>query len=247
MKKIIKLSERDLTRILSEALGGGGYDLSSIDKLKIKYPNGFPLLTVTSSGTSTFKNGIDTINGQNPGVKNILNTILAGCNFTNIKCSRKVTVTISGGASAVGNSKGYDNKSLAARRRDNFISFLKRLDVISINRDFIDIVAGGTKVGKATVKDSPEAEKEQYVSAAISTKKDIPLKGVEGDNTNVSNQIYDKNKFNKKTKLIKGGKTKRVCVQIPDYLVDKFQLKVREFRKEQGLGSIPYGVYDIKK
>ena len=238
-------------RILSEALGGGQYDASSIDKIKAKYPNGISLLTLSSTGNATFANGIDTINGQNPQIKNIVNTILAGCGYgTSGKCTRKVSATIGGGASAVGNTQGYDNKALAARRRDNFIDYLKNIDAIAANPSFISIIAGGTKVGVATVQNSPEAQKEQYVSAAISTQTTVPVTGVEGDNTNVADPNYTgkgPKPFDPTVTPIKGGKTKRVCIKIPESLVDEFRLKVREFKQEQGLKDIPFGVYDIKK
>jgi hypothetical protein len=159
-------------------------------------------------------------------------------------------VTIGGGASAVGNAQGYNNEALATRRRDNFIDYLKRIDAISISPTFVSIIAGGTKVGKATVQNSPEAQKEQYVSAAISTQTTVPVTGVEGDNTNVSNPNYDgrgPKEFDPTITPIKKGKIKRVCIKIPESLVDEFKVKVREFKKEQGLSDIPFGVYDIKK
>jgi hypothetical protein len=252
--KIRHIQESNLRlekRTLTEALGGGEYDASSIDKIKAKYPNGISLLTLSSTGNATFANGIDTINGQNPQIKNIVNTILAGCGYgTSGKCTRKVSATISGGASAVGNTQGYDNKALATRRRDNFIDYLKRIDAIAANPTLVSIIAGGTKVGVATVQNSPEAQKEQYVSAAISTQTTVPVKGVEGDNTNVANPDYTgrgPKPFDPTITPIKGGKTKRVCIKIPESLVDEFRLKVREFKQEQGLKDIPFGVYDIKK
>ena len=78
----------------------------------------------------------------------------------------------------------------------------------------------------------------------------IPVKGVEGDNTNVANPNYPK-------KALKPGGNndllstdiiyKRVCVKIPAGLVKEFQMKIREFKQEKGLSTIPFGVYDIKK
>jgi hypothetical protein len=248
--KIRHIQESNLRlekRTLTEALGGGEYDASSIDKIKAKYPKGIPLLTLSSTGSATFANGIDTINGQNPQIKNIVNTILAGCGYDSTgKCTRKVNVTIGGGASAVGNAQGYNNEALATRRRDNFIDYLKGLDAIGANPKFISIIAGGTKVGKATVQNSPEAQKEQYVSATISSEVNAPVTGAVGDNTNVSNPNY--------TKKLKTGEDvfstkinyKRVCAKIPAGLVKDFQLMLREFKKQKGLPTIPFNVSDIK-
>jgi hypothetical protein len=248
MKKIVKLNETEInqfiTRVMNEAIAGGSYDTSSIDKLKSKYPNGINV-NMTSEGSSTFANGIDTINGNNPKIRSILNTILAGCGLTNIKCSRKVSVVVGGGASSVGSSSGYDNKSLATRRRDNFIEWLNGLDIILTNKNFITISAGQTKVGKATVKNSPEAQKEQYVSAKITSQGRVDVKGVEGDNTNVSLPGYDKKgpkQFDDTTDV---KNFKRVCVKIPSGLVNEYKKKIKEFKIENGLDSVPFGVYDL--
>ena len=96
--KIRHIQESNLQlekRLVKEALGGGAYDVSSIDKLKAKYPNGINT-TMSSTGTSTFANGIDTINPNNPNVRNIVNTILAACRLTNGFCTKNVTVTVGG-------------------------------------------------------------------------------------------------------------------------------------------------------
>ena len=62
--------------------------------------------------------------------------------------------------------------------------------------------------------------------------------------------VYDKKYPKRKTDDGGGGTPettmKRVCVKIPDNLVEKYRLKVREFRKENGLGDIPFGIYDVK-
>lgn len=232
-------------RILTEAIAGGAYDVSSIDKLKAKYPNGFNL-NLTSTGSSTFANGVDTINGSNPKVKNIVNSILAGCRYTNGRCTKNVSVSVGGGASAVGSTDGYNNKALAERRRDNFIKYLNGIDAIANAKNLVTITAGPTKVGKATVKDSPEAQAEQYVSAGITSQVRADVKGTEGDNTNVSLPNYPKtgpkgdDDVTDTTVIYK-----RVCVKIPAGLVKEFQAKIREFKQEKGLSTIPFGVYDI--
>lgn len=231
-------------RLLNEALGGGSYDVSSIDKLKAKYPNGIDA-NMSSKGGSTFANGIDTINGNNQNIRNIVNSILAGCSYSNGKCSKKVNVSVGGGASAVGSASGYDNQGLAKRRRDNFINYLSGIDAITKNKNFINIGAGNTKVGKATVKNSPEAEKEQYVSAIIKSSVNVPIKGVEGDNTNVAVQQYPKNDIKKFDPDVTVKNYKRVCVKIPAGLVEQYKVKIREFKNEMGLDKVPFGVYDI--
>lgn len=64
-------------------------------------------------------------------------------------------IVVIGGASAVG-SPTYDNKGLARRRAQNFIN--------SVQGRFPNIkFTISTEVGKATVKNSPEANAEQFV------------------------------------------------------------------------------------
>ena len=112
-----------------------------------------------------------------------------------------VKVIVNGGASAVGSSSGYNNKSLATRRRDNLIK------VIKDNSQSLRLIVtpGATVVGKSTVKDSAASTKEQYVSASISGDKtmNIPIKAEKGDNTNVYlpkiEKIVDKKLIKKKT------------------------------------------------
>ena len=223
--------------IISESIIG--QDSSSEDRLKKRYPNGFDLpFTVTSYGNSTFSNGVDIINKNDPKIKEILLTISDLLKVT----KGNVKVIVNGGASAVGSSSGYNNKSLATRRRDNLIK------VIKDNSQSLRLIVtpGATVVGKSTVKDSAASTKEQYVSASISGDKtmNIPIKAEKGDNTNVYfpkiEKIVDKKLIKKKRKI------KRVCVQIPEQYLDKFKQKVREFKRENSLGEIPYGVYDVK-
>ena len=223
--------------IISEALGG--QDSSSEERMKQKYPNGFDLpYTVTSYGNSTFSNGVDIINKNDPKIKEILLTISDLLKVT----KGDVKVIVNGSASAVGSSSGYNNKSLATRRRDNLIKLIKD------NSQSIRLIVtpGATVVGKSTVKDSAASTKEQYVSASISGDKtmNIPIKAEKGDNTNTYipkiEKIVDKKLIKKKRKI------KRVCVQIPEQYLDKFKQKVREFKRENSLGEIPYGVYDVK-
>ena len=224
--------------IISEALGG--QDSSSEERMKQKYPNGFDIpYNVTSYGNSTFSNGVDIINKNDPKIKEILLTISDLLKVT----KGDVKVIVNGSASAVGSSSGYNNKSLATRRRDNLIKLIKD------NSQSIRLIVtpGATVVGKSTVKDSAASTKEQYVSASISGQKimTVPIKAEKGDNTNIYRRdpgpkIVDKKLIKKKRKI------KRVCVQIPEQYLNKFKEKVREFKRENSLGEIPYGVYDVK-
>jgi hypothetical protein len=66
-------------------------------------------------------------------------------------------IVIEGGASAVGNDKGFDNVGLAKKRAENFIKALKGAGV---DTDLYQVKAS---VGKATVPNSKEANAEQFV------------------------------------------------------------------------------------
>ena len=90
---------------------------------------------------------------------------------------------VNGGASKVGSSSGYDNEALAKRRRDNLINFIKK----KIQDSRLKITPGTTEVGDATVKNSPEANEEQFVSVNITTsgKMNVPLDLGFQDNTSV--------------------------------------------------------------
>ena len=237
LRKIIKkiITENSV----NEALGGGN-DMSSIDRLKSRYPNGFQVpSTITASGSNTFKNGVYEINTNSPSIKEIVSTVSGLVK----NCGGPVTVIVNGSASAVGNSQGYDNKGLATQRRDALMKYLKGLNLSNVT-----FTAGAATVGKATVKDSPQAEKEQNVSATISCKgkMNATVTGVQGDNTNVEINQYNKKGPKVDPEILDTTvKYKRVCVKIPAGMVKEFQVKIREFKQEKGLSTIPFGVYDI--
>lgn len=230
--------------IISEALGG--QDISSEDRQKKKYPNGFDIpYTVTSYGNSTFSNGVDIINKNDPKIKEILLTISDLLKVT----KGSVNIIVNGGASAVNSSSGYNNKSLATRRRDNLIKLIK--DNSQSLR--LNVTPGATVIGKSTVKDSAAATKEQFVSASISGvgTMNVPIKAEKGDNTNTyipepGPKIVNKKVIKPKPRPNPKRKMKRVCVRIPEQYLNKFKEKVREFKRENSLGDIPYGVYDVK-
>ena len=70
--------------------------------------------------------------------------------------------------------------------------------------------------------------------------------GQVGDNTNVAITDYNKTgpkKFDDDTTV---RNYKRVCVKIPAGLVDEYKKKIKEFKIEKGLDSVPFGVYDVK-
>lgn len=105
-----------------------------------------------------FLNGVDKIDTNSKEFRDALNKIK---NVVATTTGGKVDIEVQGGASAVGSARGYDNKALANRRRDNFINAIETsLGNLSNNFNFISKEG---EVGKSTVKNSPEANAEQFV------------------------------------------------------------------------------------
>ena len=144
MGKVIKIKESELTdfmnNLLSEATPEGNTN---------SRPSSLEMGFQDKIDGSLFKNGLDSIDTQNPQFLKVLNKLK-----TTPKTNK---VTIIGGASAVGSSNGYDNIALAKRRAVNFLNALKS--------NGVDITNYGTatQVGRSTVKNSPEANAEQFV------------------------------------------------------------------------------------
>jgi hypothetical protein len=245
MIKLKNLHKQNLT----EALGGGMYDMSSIDRLKQRYPNGFPMdHIVTATGGDNFKNGISKINGNSTGIRNIINAILVAIGWTTMtsKPTNKIKITVNGGASAVGNSTGFNNQKLAETRRDNLIAYIK--STLEDYLDYINISVGDATVGVADIKDSKEAEVEQYVSVTFKKSINIPVTGEIGDNTNVSQSpIYRNNKKGDNDEYDTVEYIKRICVQIPETYVDKYKAVIKKFKQDHKLSNIPWAVYDTDK
>jgi hypothetical protein len=227
-------SELGSVKPIVEALGGGSGDMDSITWLKKRYPNGIPMtIPIKSSGKNTFSNGIDKINPNDPKIKEITE-LIKNLLATN---TGKIDVTVNGGASAVGKSQGYDNTALATRRRDNLINYLRQ----NFNSKSLNLIPGTVNVGKATIKDSDAAMKEQYVSVEVSApqKLNVQIKGEVGDNTSRDRTIYPKNSG-------KGGIDPdpldptvkydlKICVTIPKGLESQYVKLIRQFKNQYDL------------
>jgi hypothetical protein len=168
----------------------------------------------------------------------------------NNKIKGPINVTVTGGASSVGSSSGYDNKALANRRANKLIDQLKK-DIPNITSKFKFIVKG--VVGGATKLNSPEAMSQQFVKVDFDYNEMSNVKqSIELDNTTVKPYIPGmppvKDKFDDDDiiPIPKTDKIKRVCVRIPESLLDEFRQKIREFKSENKLDTIPFGVYDVK-
>ena len=223
-----------------------GQDMSSIDRMKVKYPNGIEIpKEIKATGSGNFKIGIDSLDKSSKKFTEIIQLI----NDLLLNTKGTVKVVVDSGASSVGN-KGFDNQGLAERRRDKTIEDLRNYPFTSKKR--IEFIKGKSTVGKSTVKNSSEAEAEQYVIVSVSGTGSItaPITGVQGDNTNVYRPELFKTDLVKKNIIDDGDmfniNIKRVCVQIPEQYVEDFKKAVWKFKKDQVLTNLPLGVYDIK-
>jgi hypothetical protein len=128
--------------LINESLGGGR-DTTRPGGVKT-----FSYNKVVVLDGSLFKLGKDQIDTNNIQFKQAVEIL---------KPLRNSEIEVTGSASAVGESSGFDNKKLALDRANNFIEALKKAGVdTSAYRVKI-------KVGKATVPNSPEADAEQNV------------------------------------------------------------------------------------
>lgn len=116
-------------------------------------------VTVAKPTTLTaglFANGVNTIDVNSNEYKQAISAIQQAIKGATT-AGGQLTVTVEGGASAVGSATGYDNKKLATSRAQNFIT--------NIQPQFknVKFVLGTPKVGVNTVKNSSGAQAEQYV------------------------------------------------------------------------------------
>lgn len=150
MKKII-VSELQIKRLvdsnINEQIKSGDTNASP-EKTKISIIN-----KPIQMGSNLFKLGSDKINTNSGEFKRGLSIL---------KTAPKASVEIQGGASAVGNDRGYDNKALAERRSQNFVTALKNSGIDTSGYTILPGV-----VGKATKANSPEANAEQFVRFTI--------------------------------------------------------------------------------
>jgi hypothetical protein len=132
--------------LISESLGGGR------DTTRSGGAESFNYSKIVVIDGSLFKLGKDQIDTNNEQFKRAVELL---------KPLRDSKIEITGSASAVGSDKGFDNNKLALDRAKNFVEALKKSGVDTKNY----IIK--SKVGKATVANSPEANAEQNVSFKI--------------------------------------------------------------------------------
>ena len=200
MKNVIKLTESDLYRIVkrvvNEQIKTSNPDV--INKIRrdnfinptvatnaIKKGAGVYKSDLTYKTVKTFsfskdqmETGSDVVKKETSEYKNLVKSLI---NTPSPKGGSKYKGVITGGASAVGTSSGYDNKALAKRRADKLLQALQQ-DVPNLNSKFTITTTG--VVGTATKLNSSEAYKEQFVSVRIELPQEIADKSfIESDKT----------------------------------------------------------------
>jgi hypothetical protein len=205
-----RLTENDLNRItkkvLSEQQGegkftGGGMGPGGLKERKSEY-------TVNLDG-SLFENGMDEIDQTSSAFKKGVDEIRNAIIQSSRSGGETPTIQIVGGASAVGQKSGYDNTKLANRRANNFYNIVKNMF------PNVKFSLGAPIVGVATVKNSPEAKKEQFVKL-----------NVKGTKT----QLYDVPGIDHTTnKLNPDARKKKVPVKYETVYIVCFELTESEY------------------
>jgi hypothetical protein len=177
MSKITRLTESDLTRLVRRVIneqpttkfnplykptyvggteGKRGPGPGDVKEKTKSY-------TVNMDG-SLFKNGEDKIDTNSDAFNKGVNAITSAVMQSAIG-GNPTSIQIIGGASAVGQSRGYNNKGLAQKRANNFY------DIIKTRFPNVKFTVGQPVVGTATEKNSDAANAEQFVKLVVSGSK----------------------------------------------------------------------------
>lgn len=152
-------------------------DIEKTASLHQRQPSSLTLLqpgqTITL-GLNVFETGKSFINKNSQEFKNAIGAL--------VNLPQGTTIKVTGGASAVGSSRGYDNKALALRRANNMIAALKGTG--KVNQ--LTFVPEGV-VGKNTQYNSPGAKAEQFVKLTREQKTNVAISRPAIDNTHYGN------------------------------------------------------------
>jgi hypothetical protein len=124
-------------------------------------------------GSSLFRNGVADIDKTNAGYKEAITKLK--------KLEPGISVEVIGGASRVGSDQGFNNEKLAMLRATNFIK--------AAQSDGVKVpMTPSGKVGSSKEKNSPAAEKEQFVKIEFTkTGRSDTTTGI--DNTRVADKM----------------------------------------------------------
>jgi len=217
MRRIVRLTESDLTRLVSRIVREQEEETTTTPHPREARQSVKGIKSIELKGETVFKNGKDTINPNNPQVIKLVSDLKSLKNNINIEAK----VNGSSNNSSYNNfKKGSEeakklNISLAERRRDNLIKYLQQ-NMLSIN--FIK--------GTATMSDS-EDENSRTASVDIKTFGMAAAKiNVDRDNTSYvpyvdpfkKGPVIDDEDYYSKIK-----KAKNVTIEIPEDWISDYK------------------------
>jgi hypothetical protein len=170
--------------------------------------------------STLFKNGISQIDKNSAVYKTAIGRIKSFAN-RQLLMGKEAVVGIVGGASAVGQKQGYDNTALATKRALNFIEAAKS----EPGMEKVNFVAGEAQVGVADKKNSPEANREQFVKVYFHTEQLTPNLRAAIESTANFVKFTIPNKVDDGGKIIP-GKTVKVCFEINESQYAEFIKRV---------------------
>lgn len=181
MEKKITLSESELRKLIRKEVDKriNEVELGAGSNAKPATDASVEIVTKKLDADSLFATGKSEPNTNSQTYKDVLKGIVNSVTASNI--TKPIEVNVQGGASAVGSPR-FNNKALADKRRDNMIMALtqelgRQISVIyntttGMGFDlgkYVKFTTSDSVVGVATVKDSPEAKKEQFVKISYPT------------------------------------------------------------------------------
>lgn len=176
-------------------------------------------------GKDKIETGSDEVKKDTNEYKSLVKALTSSPNPSG---GKKYNMVITGGASAVGSSSGYDNKALAKRRADKLVQALEQ-DVPGLNNKF-NITTNGV-VGKATKYNSTEAYKEQFINVNVELPESIRIpRNIESDNTITTKgvghpPVVNPKKSDNQTETI-------ICVTLPTGYSDELIQMLYGFKTE---------------
>lgn len=190
------------------------------DKGSVQIP-----IAINVEGSNNFKLGEDQIDPNAQGVKNAVFQIqqISQSGGGTVLVNGSSSNTVWGNFEAGSTEATKKNTELAAKRRDNMITYLQGLKIPNMT----------FQKGNASVGDSDNQEKDQNVNMIISGSKliDVDAKGDIGDNTRTSPKIYDKNAKKTRDVVPKDIKQIRVATKVPAQYVDEVKKLISNWAK----------------
>lgn len=246
-RKLTETKSGDVRPLLSEDNQGGGVGAAVDPNTGKKMGTGYYKQNVLDNFKQSFnfdnskmKTGSDDIDITSSEYTKLVNQLKLI--MKNNKIKGPINISVTGGASNVGSSSGYNNQALAERRANKLITLLKK-DIPNLNSKFNFTVKG--VVGNSNKANSPEALAQQFVKVNFDYDEISSIKqSIEIDNTAVD--PYKPRVDDILGNVVpKAGSSKKVCLVIPDSLMAEFKGNISNFKKKHGLTSVSFQVSNL--